>query len=123
MAETGKPHRKPDGSRRLAFPKRCRIDGGHEYIPAERSSMKPPKYVKRNLRLQLSIRKELADLDTKLISDILDWMRLHRSIDLNICHWSNNGILPTDIVARQDPIREGSIQWALLDGRAGYGVA
>ena len=77
MAEAGKSHGKPDGSCRLAFPKWGRIDGGHEYIPAERCSMKPPKYVKRNFRLQLSIRKELAGLDTKLISDILDWMRLH----------------------------------------------
>ena len=39
--------------------------------------MKPLKYVKRNLRLQLSVRKQLAGLDAKLISDILNWTRLY----------------------------------------------
>ena len=57
MAKAGKAHGKPDGSCRFAFPEWCRIDGGHEYIPAEWCSMKPLKYVKRNLRLQLSVRK------------------------------------------------------------------
>jgi hypothetical protein len=39
--------------------------------------MKPLKYVKRNFRLQLSEWKQLAGLDAKLISDILNWTRLH----------------------------------------------
>ena len=77
MAETGKAHGKPDGSCRLAFPERGRIDGGHKYIPAEWCSMKALKYVKRNLRLQLSVWKQFAGLDAKLISDILNWTRLH----------------------------------------------
>ncbi|TKS62260.1 MAG: hypothetical protein EWM73_02675 [Nitrospira sp.] len=77
MAETGKAHGKPDGSCCLAFPERGRINGGHEYVPAEGGSMKPLKYVKRNLRLQLSVGKQLAGLNAKLISDILNWTRLH----------------------------------------------
>src|SRR5512146_3075076 len=72
MTEAGKAHGKPDGSCRLAFPKWGRIDGGHEHIPAEGCSMKSLKYVKRNLRLQLSVRKHLAGLYPKVISDILN---------------------------------------------------
>jgi hypothetical protein len=48
--------------------------------------MKPLKYVKRNLRLQLSVGKEFTGLDAKLISDILYWTGLDRSVDFDICH-------------------------------------
>src|SRR6185295_12282798 len=57
MADAGKAHGEPDGSCRLAFSERRRIDGSHEYIPAEWGSMKSLKHVKRNLRLQPSVRK------------------------------------------------------------------
>jgi hypothetical protein len=77
MAEAGKAHGKSDGRRRLAFSKWGRIDGGHEYIPAEWCTMKPIEYVKRDLCLQPSIGNELAGLDAKPISNILDWMRIH----------------------------------------------
>jgi hypothetical protein len=39
--------------------------------------MKPIEYVKRDLCLQPSIGNELAGLDAKPISNILDWMRIH----------------------------------------------
>jgi hypothetical protein len=86
MAKAGKAHGKADRRRRLAFAERGRIDGSHEYIFPKGGRMKPLKYVKRNLRLQLSVGKEFAGLDTKLISDILNWTGLDRSVDFNVCH-------------------------------------
>jgi hypothetical protein len=76
MAEAGETHGKPDGRRGLTFPERCRIDGSHEYILAEWGGMKPLNDVKRNLRLQFSVRMQLAGLDAKLISNILKRTRL-----------------------------------------------
>ena len=85
--------------------------------------MKPLKYIKRNLRLQLSVRKQLVGLDTKLISDILNWTRLHRSVNLNICHRSSNGMMITALVGRQYSIGVESIRWALLDRRGEFSAA
>ena len=85
--------------------------------------MKPVKYIKRDLRLQLSIRNQLVGLDTKLISDILNWTGLHRSVNLNICHRSSNGMIITALLARQYSIRVESIRWALLDRRGEFSAA
>jgi hypothetical protein len=86
MAKAGKAHGKANRRRRLAFAERGRIDSSHEYILSKGGRMKPLKYVKRNLRLQLSVGKEFTGLDAKLISDILYWTGLDRSVDFDICH-------------------------------------